>query len=424
MAALAHNGSMKFTRARVVWSLILLSGIAGLFVYFRRGQPVEVVEVTQGPMVQSVVTTGRISSVARTDIASQSTARIEAILVREGDVVTAHQVLVRLRDDEAGANLAQTEAAVVEARARIRQLATVQEPVGAQLLEQARAADAQAARELARARDLFQQGFVSQSRLDDAQRAALASTAAVVAANAQAEGNGVHGVEAALAQSRLAQAMAARTAAANRLDQFSLRSPTAGTIISRVADPGDTAQPGRAILTLVSGDETRIQASVDEKNLNYIKLGQLARATADAFVDRPFTATLTYIAPAVDAQRGTIDLKLRVDKAVDFLRPDMTVSVEIISAQEPHAVKLPSDAVRRDATGAPYALVNRDGLATRVNLTLGLRGTGTTQIVKGLVPGDRVIAPTTVVEEGARVREQTQRTVQGNAAPPAAGLAQ
>jgi HlyD family secretion protein len=163
---------------------------------------------------------------------------------------------------------------------------------------------------------------------------------------------------------------------------------------------------------------------VDEKNLNYIKLGQAARATADAFVDRPFSATLTYIAPAVDPQRGTVDLKLRVDNAVDFLRPDMTVSVEIITAQEPHAVKLPSDAVRRDVSGTPYALISREGRATRVNLTTGLRGIGTTQIIKGLAPGDRVIVPTTVVEEGARVRERIQRATQGNSTPPAANLAQ
>jgi HlyD family secretion protein len=176
-----------------------------------------------------------------------------------------------------------------------------------------------------------------------------------------------------------------------------------------MADPGDTAQVGRAILTLVSGDETRIQASVDEKNLGYLKLGQAARASADAYVDRPFDATLTFIAPAVDAQRGTVDLKLRVDKAADTLRPDMTVSVEIITAQEPNAIKLPTDAVRRDASGTYYALVNRDGRAEKVGLTLGLRGIGSTQIIKGLVAGDRVITPTTSAEAGDRVREQSQR---------------
>ena len=400
---------MKFTRTQWILLAVLVAGILGLTIYSRRGKAVEVVVVTQGPMVQSVVTTGRIASVARNDIASQNTARIEAILVREGDAVQAGQVLVRLRDDEASANLAQARAAVAEARGKIRQLATVQEPVSNQQLEQARATDTQAVRELERARDLLKQGFVSQSRVDDALRAATASAAAVRGATAQAAGNGSSGVEAALAQSRLEQALAAEKAATTRLDQLSLRSPAAGTIISRAADPGDTAQIGRAILTLVSGDETRIEASVDEKNLGYLKLNQTARATADAYPQRPFDAVLTFIAPAVDAQRGTVDLKLRVDTAVDYLRPDMTVSVEIITAQEPNAVKLPTDAVRRDTNGAVYALVNRDGRAEKVSLTLGLRGIGSTQVVKGLAAGDRVITPTTSADEGDRVREQSQR---------------
>ena len=411
---------MILTRTRLIWMAVLLLGATLVVWTTTRGQAVDVVTVTQGPMVQSVVTAGRIVTVARNDIASQSSARIEAILVREGDSVQAQQVLVRLRDDEASANLAQARAAVAEARARIRQIATVQEPVSAQQLKQAIAADAQAAQELARSQDLVKKGFISQSRLDDAQRAALSSAAAVLAARAQAQSNQGGGAEAAVAQTRLEQAMSAEKAAATRLDQLSLRSPVAATVIARMADPGDMAQPGRSILTLVAGDETRIAASVDEKNLQYVKLGQTARATADAYPDRPIAATLTYIAPAVDAQRGTVDLKLRVDKSPDFLRPDMTVSVEIVTAQESNAVKLPTDAVRRDANGASFVLVNRDGRAQRLAVTTGLRGTGTTQILNGLAAGDRVILPTANVEEGARVRERADRTLPDHGQPATA----
>ncbi len=411
---------MTLTRSRLIWLAVCVLVVVVLLWSVLRGKAVDVVLVSQGPMVQSVVTAGRIVTVARNDIASQTSARIESILVREGDKVQAGQVLVQLRDDEAVANLAQASAAVAEARARIRQLATVQEPVSAQQLKQAIAADAQAAQELARSQDLVKKGFISQSRLDDAQRAAVSSAAAVLAARAQAQGNQGGGAEAVVAQTRLEQAMAAEKAAATRLDQLSLRSPVVATVISRAADPGDMAQPGRSILTLVSGDETRIAASVDEKNLQYVKLGQTARATADAYPDRPIVATLTYIAPAVDAQRGTVDLKLRVEKSPDFLRPDMTVSVEIITAEEPNALKLPTDAVRRDANGASFVLVNRDGHAQRLVVTTGLRGIGTTQIVKGLVAGDRVILPTASVEEGARVRERAEQTLPGGAQPATA----
>lgn len=408
---------MTFKRTHFFWIGALLVIAAGVYAWMQRGQAVEMVLVSQGPMLQSVVTSGRIDSVTRIDIASQTTARIDSILVREGDAVQAGQVLVRLRDDEAVANLRLAQAAVNEARARLSQLNTVQVPVSAQQLEQARTTSVQAERELVRAQDLLKQGFVSQSRVDDAMRQAQSARAQVLATSALAKGNQAGGAEATAAQARLEQAQANAAAAATRLDSLSLRAPVAATVINRIGDPGDTAQAGRVILTLVSGTETLIQTSVDEKNLKYIRLGQAARANADAYQDRPFGATLTTIAPAVDALRGTVDLKLRVDKPPAFLRPDMTVSVEIVTAQVPDALMLSTDALRRDANGGAFVLLERDGRAARSEVTLGLQGIGTTQILTGLAKGDRVILPTSNAVEGNNVRQKSAPVARGNAQP-------
>jgi HlyD family secretion protein len=408
---------MTFKRTYLIWIAVLLVAGLGFYAWSQRGMAVDLALVSQGPMVQSVVTSGRIASVARTEVMSQTTVRIEQILVREGDTVQAGQVLVRLRDDEASANFKVAQAAVVEAQARLRQLSSVQLPVSEQQLAQAHAAAVQAEQELARAQDLLKQGFVSQARLDEAQRLALTARAAVLAASAQAQGNQTGGAEAAAAQARLAQALASAASAASRLDSLSLRAPVAGTVISRQAEAGDTAQPGHVLLTLVSGTETRIETSVDEKNLKYIRLGQAARASADAYPDQPFAATLSTIAPAVDAQRGTVDLKLRVDQPPDFLRPDMTVSVEIITAQVADALRLTTDALRRDTDGKSFVLLARDGKAVRADVTLGLQGVGTTQILTGLVNGDSVILPTTSAAAGDRVRPKSAAKAQGNAQP-------
>ena len=405
---------MKFSRTPLLWALGLVLCAVAVFAYNLRGQAVEVALVTQGEMLQSVVTSGRVVDLARTDVASQATARIERIAVREGDPVQAGQILVQLRDDEARASLVQSDAAVVEARARLRQIETVQDPVAVQVLAQAEAAHLQAQQELARAQDLLRQGFVSQSRLDDALRAANSAQAAMQAARVQAQGNQRGGVELALASARLDQALAAQRAAAARLDQLNLRAPAAATVISRNNDPGDTAQAGKAILTLVGGGETRIQASVDEKNLKYLQLGQGALASADAYPQQRFKASLIYIAPAVDPQRGTVDLKLRVDPVVDYLRPDMTVSVEIVTARLPDALMLPTDAVRRDATGATFVWVNRDGHARQVGVQTGAQGIASTQIVKGLAKGEHVILPGAALAEGDRVREQGTRAPLGH----------
>ena len=405
---------MKFTRTYALWALGLGLCAAGIFAYSQRGQAVELALVTQGTLLQTVVTSGRIVDLARTDIASQSTARIERIAVREGDQVKAGQVLVQLRDDEARASLIQAEASVREGRERLRQIETVGDPVGVQLLAQANAANLQAQQELTRAQDLLRQGFVSQSRLDDAQRAANSAQAAMQAARIQAQGTARGGVELAMAQARLEQTLAQQRAASARLDQLSLRAPAAATVISRTAEPGDTAQPGKPILTLVGGGETRIQASVDEKNLKLLQIGQTASASADAYPQQRLNARLIYIAPAVDPLRGTVEIKLVVTPTVDYLRPDMTVTLEIVTAQVKDALMLPADAVRHDASGASSVWLEREGRARQVAVQTGLQGIGSTQIVKGLAKGDRVILPGSTLSEGDRVRAQGTRAPLGN----------
>lgn len=400
---------MKITSARIGWAIALVLLVLAAYGLANRGTQVDIALVSQGPMVQSVVTSGRIATAARTVVASQATALIEHIDVREGDAVKAGQVLVRLRDDEAQAALKQSEATVTEARMRIRQIQTVQAPVSDQQRQQASASNQQAQQELNRTRDLLRQGFVSQSRLDEVQRAATTSRAALLAATAQADANRPSGVEVALAQARLTQALASQNLAVARLEPLSLRAPMDAIVITRVADPGDTAQAGKAILTLAGKGETRIDASVDEKNLKFLQRGQVARATADAYADRPFAAQLTYIAPSVDAQRGTVDIRLAIEPPVTYLRPDMTVSVEIVTAQVPKALKLPSEAIRRSAEGQAFVLVSEGGRARQVAVTTGLQGIGSTEITQGLVAGKRVILPGPKVNAGDRVRESTAR---------------
>ncbi len=87
----------------------------------------------------------------------------------------------------------------------------------------------------------------------------------------------------------------------------------------------------------------------------------------------------------------------------------MTVSVEIVTAQVPQTLILPTDALRRDASGAAFVLVNRDGRARQVAVVTGLQGIGSTQITQGLAALERVILPGPELQDGDRVREQATR---------------
>ena len=141
---------MKLLRRSWPWWVVLGVVLAGLALWgLQRAREVEVVAVTRGPVVQSIVATGRVDTPARITISSQSAARIEEVLAREGDRVSAGQPLVRLRSDEAQAALEAARAALREAEGRQRQLERVQRPVAEQQLAQARANLEAARRELA-----------------------------------------------------------------------------------------------------------------------------------------------------------------------------------------------------------------------------------------------------------------------------------
>lgn len=370
----------------------------------QRGTLVQVVPVLRTGIVQSVVATGRLNAPARMDMGAEVTATVLEVRVREGDRVKAGGVLLRLSDAEATASLQQAQAALLEARGRATQQATVAAPVATQAVVQADAAFVAAERDFKRAQDLVAQGFFPQQKLDDARRAVDTARSALQSARVQAQANQPSGIERTLAATRVEQAQAAVAMAQARLSRLVITSPVDAQVLTRNVEPGSMAQPGRVLLTLAALGGTRIDANVDEKNLRLITLGMAAKAVADAYPGQSFEAQLNYIAPAVDPQRGTVEVRLAVANPPAFLRPDMTVSVEMVGGVKKDALVLPSGAVRDADREAPWVLALQDGRAVRVPVTLGLRGVGAVEIVKGLAEGDRVIPQTEKAAPGDRVR--------------------
>ena len=387
-----------------VAALLVVAVSAAALLASRRGTAVQLVPVVRTGIVQSVVATGRLNAPARMDMGAEVTATVLDVRVREGDRVKAGDVLLHLADAEARASLQQARAALLEARGRATQQATVAAPVASQAVVQAQAAFTAAEREHQRARDLVAQGFFSQQKLDDAQRVLDTARSALQSARVQAQANQPSGIERTLAASRIDQAQAAVGVAEARLARLSITSPVDAIVLTRSVEPGSMAQPGRVLLSLAAQGGTRIDANVDEKNLRLIKLGMAAKAVADAYPGQSFDAQLNYIAPAVDPQRGTVEVRLAVPNAPAFLRPDMTVSVEMVGGVKQDALVLPSGAVRDADREAPWVLALQDGRAVRVPVTLGLRGVGAVEIVKGLAEGQQVIPQAEKAAPGDRVR--------------------
>ena len=396
----------KQSQFKIIVLVILLACTA---IYFVRnvvlGTPIDVQYATTGELTQTVVASGRIFTPQRISIAAETIGRVVDIPVIEGQAVNQGQLLIQLNDADERANVANAHAAILQAKAKLRQLREVILPSANQSLSQANSNVEQLRRQLARITELKQKGFISQAQLDIAKRDFDVANSQVNAARLQVQTNQASGSDLALASAAIAQANASLKLAFIKQQEDAILAPTNGTLISRGVEVGDIVQPGKELMALAANGPTQIAVLLDEKNIAKIALNQPALASADAFAGQRFNAVVSYINPGIDATRGSVEIKLLVNKPPSYLRQDMTVSVDIITAHRANALLIPTATLHDASSNAPWVMVVRNKHAERQSVKLGLRGDNQVEVLEGLKTGEALImANVGTIKANQRVR--------------------
>ena len=358
-----------------------------------RGPLVTAVETRYAPLVRSLQFSARVATLSRVDVGSTITARVVKVLVEDGAVVRQGDALVQLESSELRAALSQAQASASGAQARLAGLRSTGRSSARAGVVQADATLRAAQAELVRNQQLVGQGFISASRLDDVQRALDVARAQQTSAQAQALANTDAGTDVVQAQAQLDQARATIATAQARLAQAQVTAPANARVLTRQVEPGQIVQPGKALLSLALAGPTQLVAQVDERFLDQLRVGQSASVVADAFADQRFAAQVLSIAPAVDAQRGAIEVKFSLDKAPPaFLREDMTLSVEVETARRERTLVLPLSALRSQASStSATVLIAQNGHVQTRPVRLGLRTLDAVEVLEGLGQGDVVL---------------------------------
>lgn len=392
------------------WQFILLVGGFGLYLLQRaiRGPEVSAVKAQRGAVVQKVVASGQIVPNMRVNPSSQVMGTVAEVLVREGDVVQAGQLLVQIANDEATAQVEQAQAAYELAQAKADQFQGVSTRVTRETLRQAEVKLRQARLDMKREEELSRANASTQEALDQARSALQLAESHYQSAKAQVKATAPQGSDSRMALAAVEQSHGALAAAEARLAQFRITAPIAAQVIQRRLEPGDGVQPGTPLLVLASVDAPRARVQVDEKYLSLIREGLAARVTADAYPGRSFDAKVERIAPSVNQERGSIEVQLIIADAPPYLRFDMSASVEIITNSAEGALMLPIEAVQSAATDQPFVYTLVKGKVEKRAISLGLRGDTVVEIASGLHPDDIVLLPTEALESGSRVRAEVK----------------
>jgi HlyD family secretion protein len=389
---------------RIGLAIALAIGVVAGGLRWYVGPEIAVDTARRTDLVRSVVASGHVETPFRVEIASQITAMVAEVLVEEGQSVVAGQRLVLLANREFDAALIQATAAVAQAEARMRQLRELTLPAANEALEQAKATLANAETALSRASSLAVSGYGTRATLDAAMKDRNVAQAQMRTAELQVFSAAVGGSDYAMAQTQLRQSEASANAAKARLEYATIVSPRDGVLIARNVERGTVVAPGKQLLVLAPAGSTQIVVQIDEKNLGLLEAGQKALVSADAYPDRRFDATLTFINPSVDINRASVEVKLTVAAPPPYLRQDMTVSVDIEVARRNGAVVVPARSVRDTQGKAPWvlAVLGRNAVARAVRI--GLRGTDAFEILEGVSADDQLVPASADVVAGQRLR--------------------
>ena len=386
--------AVRYKSAVIMLLLILAAG----FAVFRwwQGPLLSGYSINSMPLVQTVVATGRVVTVSRTQVGSEITGVVLKRLVQEGDRVTRGDLLLVLRSDELTAQVRQAEAALNELMSSTRPQASVD-------LANTQVQLAQASRELQRRRILAKDSVISKEELEQSEKAESLARNNVESARLKALALAPGKAEEIVLRERLVALQA-------QLAKTQVSSEVTGIVLTRNVEPGDLVQPSMTLFTIALDGNTEIRVPLDERNLPRLALQQNASVIADAYPDRPFPAQINFIAPSIDPERGTVEVRLTVDPVPDFLRQDMTVSVNIETDKRAHARVIPNDALGNVQGNKAIVLLLRDGKIHRQTVTLGLRGLAMSEVVSGLQDGEQVLADAvSPLKDGTRARLTLQK---------------
>jgi RND family efflux transporter MFP subunit len=311
-------------------------------------RPVVTAEAVDGATIQARSVPGVVRRVDRSKLSFEVPGRIETINVDIGDEFKADEPLARLDRrpfrlavEERRSRLAEAEAAFEEARA-----------------------------DLERQRDLFEDGWVSRSRLDTAEAASET------------------------AKARRAAARSALAIAEEDLRDATLSAPYDGVVTDRLAEPAEQVAPGTPVLDVeATGSGLELVASVPEAWLSRIERGADHAVTFPAFPDANAQGRITEIGASARPDGGyPVILRLKSEAAGPPPGSAAEVRLQINAARSRGAVAVPTNAVLGDKAGEGAVFVVEEGTARRVEVSVLAFREGTALVRGELQPGARVVA--------------------------------
>jgi RND family efflux transporter MFP subunit len=366
-----------------------LAVIAWLFWSRNNVQSIELTEVRQiSNRQQSAVlnASGYVTPRQRATAAAKVTGRVSELYIDEGMKVQKEQVLARIDATDVRREIDAAKADVVVADAAISDLKINRD---------------EAQRRLNRFKTIYDKGLFSQQDLDASQTVLDSFNARIEASLKQ--------TEAARARLRIYE---------QNLDNYTIRAPFDGIVVSKDAQIGEMVSPISAgggftrtgIATIVDMNSLEIEVDINEAYIARVVVNQKVEATLDAYPDWKIPASVRTVIPTADRQKATVKVRITFDRLDPKILPDMGIKVAFLEDKKQVAesnrprLSLKSSAILK-LDSITYVYLYKSDVLEKREIKTGESKNDITEVLSGLIAGDQIVDnPTERLKDGAKVK--------------------
>lgn len=289
--------------------------------------PIDIARVEAAELTHTLAVNGSLKAVQSAIVKARIAGELKSLTVREGDRVSAGQLIGQIDTTEYGWRLRQAEDQIASAKAQLDI----------------------AERTLANNEALVNQGFISRNALDTSVSNAAAARAALQAAQAAAE------------------------IARKAVKDGEVRAPIAGLVSQRLVQPGERVALDARLAEIVDLSRIELEAAVAPEDVPSVHIGQVARVAIDGLTD-PLAAKVVRINPSASAGTRTVTAYLLL-QGHPALRQGL-FGRATLEVQRRRVLVVPASALRFDQA-RPYVVVVRQGVAVEQPVATGQRGDAT-----------------------------------------------
>jgi HlyD family secretion protein len=385
----------------------------------------------------NVTVSGKVMPDQEVHVVSKIPGKVALVKVREGMVVKKGDELVKLEADDYTLQVKQAESGIAAAKAKLAEvkagarsqeiqalegavqqaMASIEQTKAA--VEQAKSAYDLAQKNYSRMKNLFDNAVVSQAEIDKAaldleqartsyeqvQAQLEAMNGQLTSAKAKLDlaksgptSNAVKALEADVTRLQYSLELAQ-----NALDNTSVKAPIDGIVSKRNVEPGEMAQPGVPLITLVKMDNVQIEVSVPQNQVNHVEKGATVEVRVDGLPDKVFKGIVDFVSPVSDPNNSTFPVNIKVDNSEGLLRSGMVAEVSFIESPDGY-IEIPKSAIiNKDNKTFVYQI--DDGVVHLVEVKTKEKNKEWVHVVSGLQRNDQVVVnPNDALKDGSPVK--------------------